>query len=349
MTLARAGLLVAALAPSVRAGDYHSDTTLRCSECHVMHFSSTQRYAPGAARFGRGLGGVANPKLLRASVNDLCTSCHDGSLTATDVLDAENTGSQIGIVRAAGYLAREGVSVAPHGGHRLDSMDVAPGSSPSWSAPSENGPGIGLTCTNCHEAHGDPGGAHPTGSQYRNLRSDPGFAMRLWVTYNQASPGVNDLTRDVFVRQTRAYDESSVDWNEPDSQRSAIARWCLACHASMHGEHNFSLPGGSVQGLLPSLNEHPYEGENLESGMVAQYNSHANRVKVLSGTGQWRPAGSDATPTCISCHRGHGNANPAGLIFRSGTGSPTENGDTGGSTVSNLCNQCHTGGSPFTQ
>lgn len=310
-----------------------------------MHFSQSHGYNPSGTGGFLGLGGFAQPKLLRASVNDLCTACHDGTVAATDVLDAENTGSQIDIVRTAGYLAREGVSGGPHGGHRLDSLDIAPGSSPSWSAASENGPGIGLTCINCHDAHGAPGNAHPTGSQYRNLRSDPGFSTGRWVTYNP-TPGANDLTRDVFVRQARAYDESQMDWNEPDTQRSAIARWCLACHTDMHGGSGSSGFDGGAPGPIDSLDKHPFEKKNLSNKMITQINSLTNRVKLLSSFGQWNPVGSDATPTCITCHRAHGNANPYGLIFRSGTGIPTENGDTNGSTVTDLCNQCHEGGAP---
>ncbi|MBI5434726.1 MAG: cytochrome c3 family protein [Planctomycetes bacterium] len=338
-------LVVAVLAALARAGDYHSETTLRCSDCHVMHYSQSHGYGSNGSGLVRPLGSFAMPKLLRASVNDLCTSCHDGDLAATDVLDAENTGSQLGIVRASGYLARDGVSTAPHGGHRLDSFDLAPGSSPSWSAASENTPGVGLTCINCHDAHGDPGSNHPTGGQYRNLRDDPGFSSNLWVTYNQTS-GANDLMRDVYVRQPLAYDEAMMDWNEPNPNRSAIARWCLACHTDMHGGGNLKAFAGGSQNLIALLDEHPFEGEDLENDMISQYNSLVNRVKVMSEIGQWSPAGSDATPTCVTCHRAHGNANPYGLIFRSGTGIPTENGDTNGTTVTNLCNQCHEGGTP---
>ncbi|MCK6447668.1 MAG: hypothetical protein L6Q99_14845 [Planctomycetes bacterium] len=322
---------------------------MRCSDCHVMHFSQSHGYGPNGSGVVRSLGFQAEPGLLRASVNDLCTSCHDGDVLATDVLDQENTGSQLGIVRTAGYLARDGFSSGQHGGHRLDSFDVAPGSNPSWSAASENRPGVGLTCVNCHDPHGAVGNNHPTGSQYRNLRSDPGFSSGRWVTYN-ATPGANDLTRDVFVRQARSYDESQMDWNEPDSQRSAIARWCLGCHTDMHSDSGFTVfaSASSTKSATTALDEHPYEDEDLEDEMITQINSLGNRVKVLSSFGIWSPIGSDATPTCVTCHRAHGNGNPYGLIYRSGTGIPTENGDTNGTSVTDLCNQCHPGGSPFT-
>ena len=64
--------------------------------------------------------------------------------------------------------------------------------------------------------HAPHGGADAQPA-YRNLRSDAGNNMpgRGLVTYND-TPGVNDLTRDVFVRRALGYDETDVDFNEPD-------------------------------------------------------------------------------------------------------------------------------------
>jgi hypothetical protein len=331
-------------APLALAGDFHTGATLRCSDCHVMHFSQQHGYDPrqgaGLVRLG-GLG--PNKSLLRNGVNDLCLSCHDNSPSGTDVLDAVNTGSQPGIVRAGGFLNRVGNEALPHGGHTLDSLDFAPNSQPPWSAPTENGPGVGLTCINCHDPHGAPGSGHPTGSQYRNLRSNPGRVTSAWVTYNHTQAGVDSTLRDVFERQFASYDEARVDWNEPRPSDSAIARWCGGCHTSEHG--NTLAPGGSGGGS-GGLGDHPVWGENLDSGMLQRLNAKTNRVKVMSQIGVWFPAGRDVTPTCVTCHRSHGNANPRGLIFRSGTGTPTENGDSNGSSQANLCLQCHDTGNP---
>ena len=337
---------LASSAPWATAGDYHSAGTLRCNDCHVMHFSQSHGYGPSGTGTWVRLGGLApNRSLLRQQTNDLCLACHDGSLLATDVLGAANSGSQPGIVRLGGYLNRLGATGAPDTGHTLGSLDSAPGSSPAWSPQDENGLGRGLSCTNCHDPHGAPATAHPTGSQYRNLRDDPGNGNALWVTYNHSTPGSNNVSRDVFERAQLSYDESRVDWNEPNSQRSAIARWCGGCHTEMHGNWlgGSGGGGGHNSGGLP---EHPVEDEDLETDMVLRYNSLVNRVKVTSEIGLWSPAGRDASPTCITCHKAHGNGNPRGLIFRSGTGILTENGDTGGTSQGNLCRQCHDSPNP---
>ena len=329
---------------TARAGDYHSGLTLRCSDCHIMHYSQSHDLGgPFVGFVGLGPGGPYR-SLLRNQTNDLCLACHDGNVLATDVLGAVNAGSQGGIVRNAGYLGHLLQSGETHTGHTLESLDDAPGSQPLWNAQLENGMGQGLSCVNCHDPHGAAGDTHPTGSQYRNLRSNPGHAADTWVTYNDRSPGLNDLARDVFQRQALAYDENQVDWNEPDPQSSAIARWCGGCHTFVHGN---SLGGFGTGGVLgEGLDEHPVWGENLESAMIARYNSLTNRVKVMSEVGTWFPVGVDATPTCITCHRAHGNGRNRGLIFRSGTGTPTEDGDTGGTSQADLCQQCHDSGAP---
>lgn len=336
------------LAPIAAAvpGDYHEGSTLDCAECHVLHPKPVASSLPG-------LGERVGP-LLKKDVNDLCLSCHDDSARAPDVL-GRNVGKYPSDVRQAGFLNRLGVAGQPATGHTLDSLDTAPGSNPPWSAANEPGSGRGLTCIHCHAHHGGENGRRA----YRNLRDDagnnrPGQGL---VTYNAGLAGTNDLSRDVFERQSARYDESNVDFNEPDREDSAMARFCAGCHGEFHGRPGDAAtiggergPGGRYRGFV----RHPAAGVDLalradpESGSsVALYNQHANKVKVLSSSGMWSPAGGDATPTCITCHKAHGNGNAFGLIFRSGQGRLTEDGDSKGSQLEHLCGQCHQEASSF--
>lgn len=327
----------------VRAGDYHERGTLDCSECHVMHSGPP---LPGSGAAAERQAGA----LLRTDVNQLCLSCHDGSARATDVL-GRNQGRAPGDVRQAGFLNALGRVGLPATGHTLDSLESAPGSDPPWSPEDENGPGHGLNCINCHAPHGSEPGA----PAYRNLRSDagnnrPGEGL---VTYNAGRSTTNDLTRDVYVRRALSYDEAMVDFNEPDRRDSAMARFCAGCHDRFHG-----LPGtdanigGRPNGSgLSAFVRHPSSGVDLGAlggdwSRSEAYLSHRNRVKVLSSTGSWDSPGDDLTPTCISCHKAHGNDNAFGLIFRSGSGALSENGDSQGRALEDLCRQCHPA-SPF--
>lgn len=325
---------------TLRAGDYHEGASLDCGGCHQMHFreGSAAGQAP-SLEAPRGVGA-----LLRRDVNDLCLSCHDGSLRAADVL-GPNGGSGAGDVRQAGYLNRLGRSGQAATGHTLGSNEIAPGSSPAWSAEREDPEGGGLNCIHCHAPHGSEGGI-PT---YRNLRSDAGNNPpgRGLVTYNHEHPGTLDPTRDVFVRSARAYDESAVDYNEPDSSDSAIARFCAGCHDLFHGIPGDPRVGGRRRGAsFAEFVRHPSSGVDLgaaggEGSRADAYAARTNRVKVLSSSGAWGAPAGGLTPTCISCHKAHGNGNAFGLIFRSGRGQLTEDGDTGGRALEDLCGQCH--------
>lgn len=336
------------LAPAAFAvpGDYHEGSTLDCAECHVLH-------PQPIAGLSGGLSQRVGP-LLKKDVNDLCLSCHDDSARAPDVL-GRNGGKYPSDIREAGYLNRLGVSGQPSTGHTLDSLDPAPGSNPPWSAADESHGGRGLDCTHCHAAHGGEHGRHP----YRNLRDDAGNNRpgQGYVSYNTGLAGTNDLSKDVFVRASLRYDESSVDFNEPDRDDSAMARFCAGCHGEFHGRvgdpgtiGGERGPGGRYRGFV----RHPAAGVNLalradgESGSSAMlYNQHANKVKVMSSSGVWSPVGGDATPTCVTCHKAHGNGNAFGLIYRSGQGRLTEDGDSKGSQVEHLCGQCHQEASSF--
>jgi hypothetical protein len=332
-----AAVLPLALATPASAGDYHNGLTLRCAQCHIMHYSQAHGYnADGTGFFGNLGPGGPFEHLLRDSVNNLCLSCHDNSGFAPDVLGITNTGNEPSSVRTGGYLNRLGVEGQPASGHTLDSTENAPGSDPVWNNAD------GLNCVDCHHQHGYAGFGHPTGSQYRNLKADPGNGSSAWVTYNNTAHGTNDLTLDVFERMSDAYDIGQVDFNEPDPTLSAMATWCGGCHTNFHGTVGSTEIGGNTGD--GHFIRHPSQGVDIGGiggghSSLSQFQSHANRVKVMSETGDWLN-GSDVTPTCISCHKAHGNGNAFGLIYMKGTGIITEQGDDG-TQLEHLCGQCH--------
>ena len=87
------------------AGDYHSGSTLTCSQCHVMHAQTSHSYS------GAGTATTYTPThyLLKDEINNLCLSCHDDSF-ASDVLGLQNGGS-VDLNRSGGALNRDGATV----------------------------------------------------------------------------------------------------------------------------------------------------------------------------------------------------------------------------------------------
>jgi len=332
--------------PSV-AGEYHYGQTLVCYDCHTMHFSQSHKWADGTAVSNKaGTGGDwlgtsgPNAYLLKGSnSNGLCLSCHDGQTFAPDVMGA-NTNSY---VRAAGALSSGTAPYENWKGHTLDGLVTPPGGYMN----------LRLECVNCHSPHGN--------TSYRNLdgTSTP-------VTY---AKGTNDLTKDVFLRSwtlgqiATNYSVDNVDFNEPpatpQNRGSPMATFCRGCHTEFHGRGGDSNMGGTGgTGWL----RHPTADANI--GQYAADGQHSSldvfknklyRVKVMSPLGDWGTQGSawaaaptNLTPTCVTCHKAHGNQNPFGLIFLAGTGPLTEEGDSDGNTSPNpgvrmraLCGQCH--------
>ncbi|MFQ5670098.1 MAG: cytochrome c3 family protein [Acidobacteriota bacterium] len=325
------------------AGDFHSGSTLICSDCHVMHFSQEHGYNPNGTGLFTSLGtGGPFTELLRNDVNDLCLSCHDGQSFAPDVFEANVDTS----VREAGALNRDNIAPYYDGtGHTLASTDIAPGGTFQAAAPE------GLTCTNCHSPHGF--GAL-TANPYRNLSGQiNGFHTS--VTY---ATGTNDPTKDVFLRFAGGFTVADMDLNEPDNTQSGFGIWCGRCHSDFHGTATSAEIGGA--GSPPEgFKRHPTAGVDIgllggghsRLDVYSGVGTKVNFVKVMSPTGVWPTNGStnaallpaDLTPTCITCHKAHGNKNPFGLIYMENTGAVTEQGtDTG--QYRDLCKQCHVQG-----
>lgn len=329
-TLLGLAIILTCLPLAVMAGDYHFGTSLVCSDCHVMHFSQSHGYtdSTGAGSY-TALGSTAQAALLRNDVNSLCLTCHNGQSTAPDVLGA-NT---LTYVRQGGALNADGDG-AEANGHTLDLSATAPGG--TW----VTGSG-GLQCAHCHEPHG-------VGNNYRNLRTNPGNATGVSVTYVTGT--TNNTAQDVWQVSgpdstiEKHYATSNINFNEPSTSASAYASFCKGCHTNFHGAKGGAELGGT--GGVDWI-RHPTADADIGAVGDATHSSYAtfsgqtNNVQVMSASGTW-PA-TDNTPSCMSCHKAHGNQNAFGLIFMSGDGTVTEEGDDG-TTVKELCKQCHTQG-----
>jgi len=336
------GLFLAGAVSIAAAGDFHTGASLNCSDCHVAHSSQQHGYSTTGLFTPIGTGGPFT-NLLRDEEVKLCLSCHNNQSFAPDVFGAN--GGTAGLREAGGLnaLAGHGITNDPGyddiNGHSLYSTDLPPGGATSAYVPGPEG----LVCTTCHAQHGT--------SNYRNLLNR-GIFTGDTLSY---AVGTNDLTKDVFERGAGQYTESDIDFNEPDTRNSRYGQWCQNCHVDFHGKGGDPNMGGQAGGEGSSANvapwkRHPVADVNIGTpgatfiSSLARYASLTNKVKVMDSQGLWLGTGANTTltPSCMSCHKGHGNRNAFGLIFMSGTGTRTEEGD--GGVYKDLCRQCHTQG-----
>jgi hypothetical protein len=335
-------LALIAAATGLQAGEYHSlqNGTLYCDECHTFGAAPGDEAGGTDPAFPPAGSGDGASSLLKAEGNAVCLACHDGNPKAIDVV-GRNTGRDPSMVREAGALNRVGGALPYRegNGHTLGLEAPAPGSRPPWT------PEGGLKCVDCH----DPHGAHPLGNPYRNLLAAPGnrTGAGTIVTY---SVGSNDPSRDVFVRRPGGYAAADVDFNEPFPGGSSMADFCQGCHTEFHGARGGIEVGGA---MATGWIRHPagdadigraggrHSSRRVFSG---EWTTKRNYVKVMTNTGNWSPASSqevtDHSPTCLSCHKAHGNMNPFGLIYMGNEGTITEEGTPDGRYV-DLCRQCH--------
>jgi hypothetical protein len=251
-----------------------------------------------------------------------------------------------GYVRQAGALNEVGGNgqYPPATGHTLGSTDVAPGSNPAWSNPD------GLNCVNCHSPHGRAASGVTAPGHYRNLYVN----STAVITYSRGDvEGANDLTKWVFEDASSGvnanhYGYNHLTFNEPDANNSKYADFCKSCHTNFHGAVGGPELGGT--GSPPEeFVRHPTLTANIGAiggghSSLSRFAGKTNQVHVMSPTGvragSYTTSNTDLTPTCMTCHKGHGNQNAFGLIYMLGTGTVTEQGDSG-TDARNMCRQCH--------
>ena len=336
---------VLALASFAFAGDFHQGAKLICSDCHVMHASQSHGYNPnGSGNYTQIGPNKPYEFLLRNDVNELCLSCHDGMTWAPDVFEAHSNG----YVRQAGALNEEGGNglYPPPTGHTLNSTAVAPGSNPAWSNP------VGLECVDCHAPHGGRNAALPVPGAYRNLRGPAGNAGE--ISYSRGDvEATNDLARWVFEDASTGvsanhYGRDHIQFNEPDQTASQYAAFCKGCHTDFHGAIGGTEIGGTV--TAGDFHRHPAAGVNIgaigggHSRLTQLTGDGANQTQAMSPNGvrqgSYTTTDTQLTPSCMSCHKGHGNQNAFGLVYIVGTGTMDEEGDDG-VDMRNTCRACH--------
>jgi len=282
-------LCLACFSSFLNAGDWHNASQLACTDCHTMHNSQRGQ----TMRYDKQPS--PSPRLLRHATGlSLCVYCHDGgNPNAPDVISPVTYASD----PAGGFFANS-VGQPPDFGHKLGIPLPAPGS-PDLE--------MTLTCASCHDVHGN--------SNYRNLLLNPpgsGSTGNLTVVVNQTNKANGTNRAQVYVPANLRY-------------KSGMAEWCKSCHPDFHGKSE------GAEGTQSPWLRHP-QGKQISGSNNVDFTSWsgtvANRVPVQTPMDDVIPS-SDDQVFCLSCHKAHGSAKRASLIFVDGV------------TLNSTCQQCH--------
>jgi hypothetical protein len=363
------------------AGDYHVEHTLRCSECHTMHASRShglnqQAFEDTFKDIGINATGNRN-LLLWDGTNATCLACHDGQPTFPDILGTDGGMTAGTNVRSAGALNSSGLNGLPAAeggydhfdGHTLGS-DVAP---PGYVGTYEATPLEGFNCANCHAVHGSKAFRNLGLSRYMGLPSGSAQNGAAGNVFGTTGPKYNMLNEfvdgtagreaaaagdDVFVEAAaRTYQTAQVQFRQGTPGANGMNAYCAVCHGNFHGDGNTRDLIGGVDFV-----RHPTSGvvRNVASGTpLLNFANPLTGVTQVAQIDFVRPAWVNAGETgdfeaaCLSCHKGHGNANGYGLLYPSNVGAVSnfENGDAAPSAtvlanenLRNLCITCHAQG-----
>jgi hypothetical protein len=330
-TLIAIAVLVVVLTPALKAGDYHTGDTLYCQECHVMHYSQAHVYVTGETLAP--MVGGPNPYLLRQEGSAVCLACHDGAVAvASSIPDVKGDD---GNTTGAGGRQGGAITVSPTDatypdadGHTLVDSGTVP-------VPGGSDLTAGFNCYDCHAAHGN--------AYYRNVLTSVSYEN------NASASNTNDVRVGVALPAVGArisggtYSRDNIFFNEPAAtgDTSMYGAFCASCHGDFHGTANTGSASGSF--VL-----HPTEGIDFSTSVQTQFalaTAHTERLQVMVPSNSATITDfSDATPSCMSCHKAHGSTNPFGLIYADGSAvgaTGDYDGDGDGDDVNDMCRRCH--------
>jgi hypothetical protein len=299
------------------SGEWHTGSSLVCSQCHTIHYGEQ----------GNGDPGGPFPYLLsHSTINGLCLSCHDGSDASTpDVLFPVTMYQSSGDEHsAAGFFS--GTGAASDSAHNLAVLDLVPLRSPAAN--------MALSCASCHNVHGN--------GNYRNLAYDPdssGSGTNVIIgtdIFEGTSPAVPPTPEG----SKSAYKSSNIGY------RSNLASWCAECHNLLSANENGAAPA--------HFKRHPSEinldmsdghvdpqhwtgGQGLGFGTVTGDDIEGiPRVRFQEATASDYNSAKTVTATnqvfCASCHLAHGGEHFSCAVW------PYKE---AGADMYSPCQQCH--------
>ena len=295
------GSLLALVTVRSQASAFHSSGTANCNSCHTMHNSADGAPRNPDAPFG------SEHILLFNSATDVCLSCHAlayGAVMGTDPLNppAEQGGGNFV------FLLEDNINdlvdgIPPpiagnHAGHNVATV--------AWGipvdldhniAPGGTFPSAQLTCTSCHDPHGN--------GNFRMLRGRGPTNLSGFSFINPApeASGLNLMTGQETPSSHTAY-------------RRGWAAWCANCHGNYHEQSNqvFEHPSEKVldQDFADAYNQYNGPADPSGGSITTAYVPEVPFEDPTMTSSSTSGATAASRLSCITCHRAHATSAPGG-------------------------------------
>jgi hypothetical protein len=322
---------------------FHDGGVGACNGCHFTHAVD---------------GGPVTSSYLLIGENstDTCLRCHGTTAGNSWGMDALAPGSLYGGGQFV-FLTEDNINDEPgssliisgdHAGHNVISPSMGSGADlNNATSPGGTYPSSFLTCTSCHDPHGQ-------GNHFRFLYgSDYPLSRSGGYEFNYTSPAIQADGISIFGPP-----ESD---SHHTAYRSGVADWCRNCHSLVHEESSggFEHPQDEALGgdELSEYNSYQGTGDNSGTGVDAYKVLVPYQDLSSPGTGDTGPASSSSRVMCLSCHRAHASSAPYAGRWDFNITTWADEGLSGsypipnpypliGPTQAQLCEKCHGSGEP---
>ena len=285
---------------------FHDGGVAECAGCHTMHNSQDGALIDAAHPGG-------NAYLLKnANSTDQCLSCHAAYGQFYGGLGYGPGGDFYWLTKEYSWSAHGHTTVSTGDSHGHNVISPANGilaDATLLTAPGGTFDSDYMTCTSCHDPHGNQSFRLLYGSALGPIY--PGGR----VNFNEDAPWAVGNSRRTFV---------GGGGNETDAQhtvyKSGMSEWCANCHTNFHSDNttNFVHPTGENLGSSIAANYDAYVStDDLTGGahatayfgLVPFEDVDVDLGTIDPGDYTTGPESSDQV-MCVTCHRAHATAFP---------------------------------------
>jgi predicted CXXCH cytochrome family protein len=276
---------------------FHDGGVAACNGCHVTHASEDGVPTVDPNR----------PALLNeATASEVCLSCHAHALGAVLGLDPLFPPPEKGGGNFV-FLFEDNLNDAVDGatnpiagdaaGHNIDAPSYGLTFDARYSlAPGGTFPANQMSCTSCHDPHGN--------ADFRLLRGS-GETVGGTV-FSRPAPRARGTALDPGP-------ESPVNHT---AYLDGMSEWCANCHGADYHETGgsvFEHPGARTLGAVISNRYNEYDGVNSPTGgtTASAYLPEVPFEDTSNSIGSSMGPSASSRLICLSCHRAHATSAPA--------------------------------------